>query len=54
MALLNNMLEKVCAEMVTIMAIDTGVQPASRLVWTLPLCSLYWCLGKTEHSDMIY
>ena len=46
--------EKVCAEMAAILAFDTGGQPASHLVWTLPLCSLCWCLGKTEHFDMIY
>jgi hypothetical protein len=48
------MLEKVSAKMATILAIDTIGEPASHLVWTLPVCSLFWCLGKTEHSDTIY
>ena len=48
------MLEKVCVEMATILAIDTGGQPPSHLVWTLPACSLCLCLGMTEQSDMIY
>jgi hypothetical protein len=51
---LNNKLEKVCAEIATILAFDTGGQPASHLVWTLPLCNLCWRLEKIVHTDMIY